>query len=660
MRCLLIVSALLFAAPALADSPGGTGAAAPRHWSLRPVRQPAVPLPDEPGRRQWVRTPVDAFIVQRLDRAGLRPAPEADRRTLIRRVTFDLTGLPPTPEEVVAFVHDPAPDAYERLVERLLASPAYGERWGRHWLDVVRYAETEGFEYDRYLPGAWRYRDYVLRAINEDRPFDRFIVEQLAGDEIEPNNPELQVAAGFYRLGPVRRNAGNPDIALSRPEVLAERTDVLGVAFLGLTVGCARCHDHKFDDFAQADYYRLQAFLASAQDRDVVLAPPREQAAWKAKTDALQAEIKRLEKLLATAKGAERTRLEEKVQELEARLPPPLPTITTVRDDEAARTPVHVLKRGDPDRKGRLVGPHFPGLLTPAPTQEMALDVPNPRTRLARWIASPDNPLTARVLVNRVWQYHFGRGIVETANDFGVNGSRPSHPELLDWLAAEFTAGGWRLKPLHRLIVLSSTYRQASRLPDARPGLARDPDDRLLWRFPRRRLAAEEVRDALLKVSGRLNEEAGGPSVVLPVDADQVKLLYSPAQWAVTPDAREHDRRSVYLLAKRNLRLPFLEAFDQPDAQTSCPRRAASTHPLQALELLNGHTANDLAASFAERLRREAGPDPARQVELAYRLAAGRRPTERELERAVRFLREQPLKEFALAVFNLNAFLYVE
>ncbi len=659
MRCLLIVGALLLAAPALAGAPGGTDAAVPRHWSLRPVRRPAVPLPDD-ARRQWVRTPVDAFILQRLDRAGLRPAQEADRGTLIRRVTFDLTGLPPDPDAVDAFVHDPAPDAYERLVDRLLASPRYGERWGRHWLDVVRYAETEGFEYDRYVPGAWRFRDYVLRVFNQDKPFDRFIVEQLAGDEIGPDDPELQVAAGFYRLGPVRRNAGNPDIAVSRPEVLAERTDVLGLAFLGLTVGCARCHDHKFDDFAQADYYRLQAFLASAQDRDLVLATPREQAAWKAKTDTLQAEIKRLDKLLATAKGTERTRIEEKVQDLEGGLPPPLPAITTVRDDQAARTPVHVLRRGDPDKPGRLVGPHFPGLLTRGATPEMAPDLPNARTVLARWIASPDNPLTARVLVNRVWQYHFGRGIVETANDFGVNGSPPSHPELLDWLAAEFTAGGWRLKPLHRLIVLSSTYRQASRTADARPGLARDPDDRLLFCFPRRRLAAEEVRDAMLRISGRLNEKAGGPSVVLPVDAYQVKLLYSPAQWVVTPEAREHDRRSVYLLAKRNLRLPFLEAFDQPDAQTSCPRRAASTHPLQALELLNGRTANDLAASFAERLRREAGPDPTRQVELAYRLAAGRPPTARERERAVLFLKEQPLKEFALAVFNLNAFLYVE
>jgi hypothetical protein len=658
MRLLLLSGVLLAAAPALAPAAEALDGAAPRHWSLRPVSRPAVPRFDDPVRRAWVRTPIDAFVLQRLLQAGLRPSPEADRPTLIRRLSFDLTGLPPTPEEVAAFVNDPAPDAYERLVDRLLASPRYGERWGRHWLDVVRFAETEGFEYDRYVPGAWRFRDYVIRSFNEDKPYDRFVLEQLAGDEVGPDDVESQVAAGFYRLGPVRRNAGNPEIAVSREEVLTERTDVIGVAFLGLTVGCARCHDHKFDDFPQADYYRLQAFLAAAQEHDVVLAGPREQAAWKAKTDEVQAEIKRVKQSLAGLKGADRAQVEEKVQELEQRLPPPLPAISTVRDVEAERTPVHVLRRGDPDKKGRQVGPRFPGLLLPGDSPELPPETPKARTLLARWIASPDNPLTARVMANRVWQYHFGRGLVETANDFGVNGSPPSHPELLDWLASEFVAGGWRIKTLHRLVVLSSTYRQASQSPEAGAGL-NDPDDRLLGRFPRRRLEAEEVRDAMLRVAGRLNDRAGGPGVVLPVDPDQVKLLYSPAQWVVTKDEKEHDRRSVYLLAKRNLHLPFLEAFDQPDAQTSCPRRVSSTHALQALELLNGKLANDLAASFADRLRREAGDDPARQVERAYLLAAGRPPTAREKELAVRFLKEQPLREFALAVFNLNAFLYV-
>ncbi len=654
LLCLLPL--LLAAGPAPAQNARDGG----RHWSFRPRTQPPVPRPAEPADRAWVRNDVDAFVLRRLCDAGLRPAPEADRPTLIRRLTFDLTGLPPTPAAVAAFVNDPAPDAYERLVDRLLADPRYGEQWGRHWLDVVRYAETEGFEYDRQHAGAWRYRDYVIRSVAEDRPYDRFVREQLAGDEIAPDDPDCQTAAGFHRLGPVRRNAGNPELAFSRNEVLTEMTDAVGAVFLGLTVGCARCHDHKFDDFPQADYYRLQAFLAAAQEHDIVLASPAQQAEWRARTGAIKERIKKLKESLRGMRGEELRRAEERLREMEHSLPPPLPAIHSVRDVESERTPVYVLKRGDPDRKGSQVGPRPPGALVPEGTPELAPDARNPRTALARWVTAPDNPLTARVMVNRVWQYHFGRGIVETANDFGVNGSPPSHPELLDYLANEFIANGWRLKPLHRMILLSSTYRQASRSPDAAAATRQDPADRLLWRFPRRRLEAEEVRDALLAVSGELNARAGGPSVVLPVDRDLVSLLYEPGQWAVTPDEREHRRRSVYLLAKRNLRLPFAEVFDQPDRQTSCPRRESSTHALQALELLNGKTSNRLAEAFARRLEHEAGPDHGAQAELAYRLAAGRPPTAREKELAVAFLARQPLREFALVVFNLNAFLYVD
>jgi hypothetical protein len=609
--------------------------------------------------KSQIRDPIDAFVLARLRAEGLRPAPEADRRTLIRRVTFDLTGLPPTPEEVDAFVSDPSPDAYERLVDRLLADPRYGEQWGRHWLDVVRYAETEGFEYDREHPGAWRYRDYVVRAFAEDRPYDRFVREQLAGDETAPDDRDALIAAGFHRLGPVRRNAGNPELAFSRHEVLTEMTDALGAVFLGLTVGCARCHDHKFDAFSQEDYYRLQAFLAAAQEHDVILAPPAAQAEWKARNEKLQKEIKKVKESLRGLKGDELERAEARLVELSHGLPPPLPVIHSVSDVEKERTAVHVLKRGDPDRKGRQVGPRLPSALVSPGTPELPPDTPHPREILARWVAGPDHPLTARVMVNRVWQYHFGRGLVATANDFGVNGSPPSHPELLDYLANEYVAGGWRLKPLQRLILLSSTYRQSSRGSDDE-ATRKDPDDRLLWHFPRRRLEAEEVRDAMLAVAGELNPKAGGPSVVLPADPDEVKLLYDPAQWTVTPDEKEHRRRSVYLLAKRNLRLPFAEAFDQPDRLTSCPRRESSTHALQALELLNGKTANRLAEAFAARLAREAGSDAGARVELAYRLAAGRTPTAREKELAVAFLARQPLREFALAMFNLNAFLYVD
>jgi hypothetical protein len=653
----ILTLSLLFAVLVVPDA-----AAGPTHWSLRPRACPEVPRFADPADRAWCRTPLDAFVLDRLLKAGLRPAPEADRRTLIRRLSFDLVGLPPSPEEIDAFVSDRAPDAYERLVDRLLASPHHGERWGRHWLDVVRYAETDGFEYNRYRPGAWRYRDYVIRSFNEDKPFDRFVTEQLAGDEIDPQSPEMQVAVGFHRLGPVRRNAGNALVAFSRQEVLNEMTDSLGAVFLGLTMGCARCHDHKFDAVPQADYYRLQAYLAATHEQDLVLAAPAEEAAWKARNDRLMKEIKEVKLSLAGKQGEEKQRIEVRQRELERSLPPPLPTISTVRHDVKTMTPVHVLKRGDFEQKGQRVGPRPPSALVPSDLAELPSDAQSPRTALARWVVGPENPLTARVIVNRVWQHHFGTGLVATPNDFGVNGTRPSHPELLDYLADEFVAGGWHLKSLHRAIVLSATYRQASVIPQSaiRSPQSMDPEDRLLWRFPRRRLSAEEVRDAMLSASGALNRRAGGPSVVLPVEPDLVRLLYDPAQWVATPNEREHDRRSVYLFAKRNLRLPFAEAFDQPDAQTSCPRREQSTHALQALELLNGATSNRLAAVFARRLENEAGTDRDGIIRLAFLLAAGREPTARERELSRKFLETQSLREFALAVFNLNAFLYVD
>lgn len=621
------------------------------HWALQPRTQPAVPS----VKSAWIRNPIDAFVLKKLQKAGLEPAPPADRATLLRRLSFDLTGLPPTPQEIADFVKDTSEQAYEKQVDRLLASPRYGERWGRHWLDVVRYAESEGFEYDRFRPGAWRYRDYVIKAFNDDRAFDRFLQEQIAGDEVDPDNHEALIAAGFHRLGPVRRNAGNKLVAFSRNEVLTEMTDAIGAVFLGLTMGCARCHDHRFDDISQKDYYRLQAYFAATQERDVVLADAKAQADWKAQTDKIQARIKHLQDGL---QGKEDTRIETQIIALRRTLPEPLPTISTVKHGE--RTPIHVLKRGDVERKGELVGPRPLSVLAPGDTEEFSGDPKMPRTLLARWLNRPDHPLVPRVFVNRIWQGHFGAGIVATPNDFGVNGSPPSHPELLDWLATEFMAGGRRVKPLHRMIVLSSTYRQASAAVDPVRTAKLDPDNRLLSHYPRRRLSAEEIRDAMLMIAGKLNLKEGGPSVMLPVEADLVKLLYDPAQWVVTPDQGEHQRRSVYLAVKRNLQLPFARVFDQPDAAISCPRRESSTHPLQALELLNGKLSNQLAAAFAERLQRECGDDAANQVDLAYRLSAGRAPTVREREVSLEFLRTQSLREFALAMFNLNAFLYVK
>jgi hypothetical protein len=630
-------------------------ASAQTHWAFRPRVRPAVPEFNDPAARVWLRTGVDAFVLHRLRAEGLQPAPEAERRTLIRRLSFDLTGLPPAPDEVEAFVRDPAPSAYERLVDRLLSSPHYGERWAQHWLDVVRYSESDGFEYDRYRPGMWRYRDYVIKSFNDDKPFARFVTEQIAGDVLGSDDPEVHVAAGFHRMGPVRRNAGNADVAFSRNEVLTEMTDGVGLVFLGLTVGCARCHDHKFDAFPQEDYYRLQAYLGATQEHSRVLADAATQADWQRRAAPIEQEIKRLKTELGKAAPDARKRLEQELKEAQLRLPEPLPAVCTVH--EAEPTAIHVLKRGVAERKGKRVEPGFPSAL-PAPSS--AAGEGNPRLSLARWLADPEHPLTIRVFVNRIWHYHFGRGLVETPNDFGVNGARPSHPELLDYLAYEFVRGGGELKPLQRLIVTSSTYRQASRNPAPAAGQERDPQDRLLWQFPRRRLSAEEIRDAMLSASGRRNDRAGGPSVVVPAEKDLVDLLYDPSQWQVTPDEREQQRRSIYLLAKRNLRLPFGQAFDQPDLQTSCARREASTHALQALELLNGKTSNALAAAFAERLRREAGPHAACRVALAYRLTTGRPPSTAERELALRFLAEQPLREFALALFNVNAFLYVD
>ncbi len=625
------------------------------YWAFQPVKQPAAPRVKN---EQWATNPIDRFVLAKLEERQLAPASPASKTDLIRRVFFDVTGLPPSPAEVEAFLADRAPDAYAKMVDRLLASPHYGEHFARAWLDVVRYAESEGFEYDRHLPDAWRFRDYVIDSFNRDKPFDRFITEQLAGDELEAGNRELETAAAFHRLGAVRRNAGNPEVAVSRNEVLTERTDIIGTAFMGLTMGCARCHDHKIDPILQKDYYRFQAYLSGTQENDILLVPEEEKTVFLAKTKAINDELRGLRRRAGRAIGAEKTKLDQEVEALEDKLPPSPATIPSIRNDPADRTAIHVLKRGDWERKGDAVAPRPPTVLVSDALPELAADTPHPRTELARWLTDAKHPLTPRVAVNRVWQHHFGIGLVKTSNDFGNNGERPSHPELLDWLAHEFVAGGWKLKPLHRLILLSSAYRQGSRSEMTAAATTVDPENRLLWHFARRRLSAEEIRDALLFVGGRLNPKLGGPSVLLPVDPDLVKFLYKPSQWMVTTDPSEHSRRSVYLMAKRNLRLPFMENFDQPDLLSSCGRRESSTHAPQALELMNGQLANDLALALARRLELEAGSDRGRVIERAYLLAIGRPPNAAERKFSLTFLETQPLREFALAMFNLNAFLY--
>jgi hypothetical protein len=627
-----------------------------RHWAFQPVRKAVPPTVNDAA---WERTPVDRFILARLEQRGWKPAPPAERADLIRRVSFDLTGLPPAPEEIVAFVNDADPHAYPKLVDRLLGSRQNGERSAQHWLDVVRYAETEGFEYDYHIPDAWRYRDYVIDSFNVDKPFDRFLLEQLAGDEIEPDSIECQTASIFHRLGPVRRNAGNPEIALSRNEVLTERTDIIGAAFLGLTVGCARCHNHKLEPISQKDYYRLQAYLASTEEHNITLASAEEKAEWETVTKRLKEEIDALRAKAGKATGAEKNELNGQITKLEGQLPAPLAMIPSTCNDNAKRTAIHVLKRGVWENKGEPVGPRPLSVLMTDDCPELAPDVANPKTQLARWLTSPDHPLTARVIVNRLWQQHFGIGLVKTANDFGLKGDRPSHPELMDWLAATLVENGWRLKSIHRLIVMSNAYQQSNYSPASVVQEAADPENRLVWHVPRRRLSAEEVRDAMLFASDRLNLKTGGPSVIVPVEPELVQLLYKPAQWSVTKDASEHDRRSIYLISKRNLRLPFLENFDAPGLQASCARRESSTHAPQALELLNGSLSNDLAKSFAQRLEHESNGDRAMMVQRAFQLAIGRSPRADERQRSLKFLDDQPVSEFALAIFNLNEFLYV-
>ncbi|MBM3755162.1 MAG: DUF1553 domain-containing protein [Acidobacteria bacterium] len=650
--------AVLLAADTADVAPLGTYTAAERrHWAFQPRQKANPPAISD----KWIRTPIDAFILAGLQKAQLAPAPEADRATLIRRATYELHGLPPTPEEIAVFVADKSPTAYDNLIERLLASPRYGEQWARHWLDVIRFAESDGYEYDTHRPDAYRFRDYVISSFNTDKPYDQFLREQIAGDEIDPKNDELLIASGFNRLGPLRKNAGNQAVASSRTEVLTEMTNIVGAAMLGVTVGCSRCHDHKFDPFRQSDYYRMQGFFAQTHPNDIVVASPEEQAAWKEKMDPLETEMRKLRFSMRRASEEEKGKILTRLEEIDGLIPPPLTAMYAVKSDQKEMSQIHMLAGGDYRNKGKKVGMRPLGVLLPEGTPEMPLTTEKPRTKLAEWVTQPDHPLTARVMVNRIWSYHFGRGIVATPNDYGRMGVRPTHPELLDFLANEYVASGWKMKPLHRMMMLSSTYRQASKSPTEAAAREKDPSNKLLWKWNRRRLAAEEIRDTMLTVSGRLNTKAGGPSVLISIDEELIKDLKRPQYWVVTRDKKEHDRRTIYLIYKRNLILPFNQVFDSPDTLLSCARRDESTHAPQALELLNGKLSNDLAKSLAARLKAEKKTTQDR-IDHAFRLIAGRAPNPTERTLAIKYLDDpDPAAEteFALSLFNTNAFLYV-
>jgi len=699
-----------------------------RWWAFQKVARPAIP---QPKNSTWVKNDIDAIVLARLEEKHLTPAPPADRITLIRRATLDLTGLVPTPEEVRAFVSDPAPDAFTKVVDRLLASPRYGERWARHWLDLARYADSEGFKSDETRPNIWRYRDYVIDAFNQDKPYDRFIKEQIAGDELYPQDAAALIATGFNRHFPDESNARK--LMERRQEILNDITDTVGATFLGLTFACARCHDHKFDPILQKDYYRLQAFFANTRIEDHAaldfgehrIAYEQQYAEWDAKTRDIRAEMHKLaepqlqalykenfdkfppeiQDAITTA-PAERTPIQwqmyykarpqldhsedeaarelkgdpaERWKVLKAELatfdgikPAPEPVAQAMIDNGRESPKTHVLAVGVYDAYKEEVQPGFLSILDPGPAR---IDPPanvnstGRRTALANWLASAENPLTARVMVNRVWHYHFGRGLVGTPSDFGVMGERPANPALLDYLATTFVENGWSIKKMHRLILLSNTYQQSARF---NPEAAKvDPEDRLLWRYNRHRLEGEAIRDSILEVSGRLNLKMGGPGVFPPLPEGVV----TRGGWKKDEDPSEADRRSVYVFVRRNTRYPMFEVFDMPDTHESCPRRNATVTGPQALELLNNELVLDWSRSLAARVSNDAGLAPEAQVDRAWRFVYSRPATAEERREAMGFLDRQramlgqrmsagdaqnaALADLCHMLVNSNEFMYV-
>ncbi len=703
-----------------------------KYWAYeKPARTAEPPVKDG----MWIRNAVDRFILAKLESRGLRPSSEANRRTLIRRVYFDLIGLPPSPEEVQQFVETTDPGAYEKLVDKLLMDPRYGERWGRHWLDLARYSDTNGYEGDTEYFHAWRYRDYVVDSLNSDKPYDQFVMEQIAGDEwtrvrglaVPAADPEKVVALTFLRLAPFNRT---PQSDENRDSVLSEITSTVSAAFLGLTVGCAKCHDHKYDQIPQKDFYRMKAFFETMQipgservggSEPAAFFKPgqkewaeKERARTSAELESVRKEFSALEKALVERLSAHRskpataadvkalvveelnntlsldrkddifnageralyrnlsdhmswsektlTRLEPRAWAVHNADGPPFGPIVPV---------THVQIRGDYDRLGEPVEPGFPSCLT-GTSEPAALELDpyrmfpthGRRMTLARWIASADNPLFARVMVNRLWHHHFGVGIVETTSDFGRNGSPPSHPELLDWLAVRFIEERWSLKAMHRLMMNSASYRQASDRVDELAEKV-DSENRLLWRFSPRRLEGEAIRDSILAVSGRLNPERGGLPVypAMPKDLDPSRIK-GVDTWETShePDTL---KRSLYTFQRRSLNFALLETLDAPVPNATCDRRRSSVTALQALALYNGQFVNEESRHFAARLRKEAGPDAREQIERAFLLAFGRKPSAREKERLLKLMESnkdpgEAAVGLGRVVLNSNEFVYVD
>ena len=660
------------------------------YWAFQPVVKPAIPTGP-------ASNPIDAFIVSKLAAKKLNPNPSADKITLIRRATLDLVGLPPTPDEVQAFVSDQSPDAYTKVVDRLLASPQYGERWGRHWLDLARYADSNGFKSDEVRPNIWRYRDYVIQSFNEDKPYDKFIKEQIAGDELYPNDFAARIGVGFSRHYTDETN--QPVLEVRRQELLNDVTDTVGAVFMGMTYGCARCHDHKFDPILHKDYYSLQAFFSNirADDNLVLLSGKKleaykeRQADWDSKTKATRDEMAALVEPIRKAradyysvrfstgtkeamnapldqrtpiqallafqatpqitykvsdlakelKPDQKKRFDELAAELkkfDATKPNP-PVAQTIVDNGMVAPKTHILAGGSWDAPKEEVQPGFLTIVDPkTPKIEPipALNSTGRRSVLANWLADPKNPLTARVMVNRIWHYHFGAGIVDTPSDFGIMGDRPTNQPLLDYLASDFVENGWSIKKLSREIMLSKAYQESSDAQES--ALKTDPEDKFLWRFPRHRVEGEVIRDSMLLASGNLNLKMGGPGIhpELPVGT-----LSRGASWPVEKDPAETNRRSVYIFVKRVLTYPMFEAFDGANSAETCPRRFQTVIPSQALALMNNKEVLKWSQSLADRVLNDAGMSTDQQIERAYRIVLSRAPKPEEKEAVVDYLAKQ-------------------
>lgn len=688
------------------------------HWSFRPIQHPEPPAVHD---RAWPANAIDRFILARLESEQIAPSPLADLATLLRRVSLDVTGLPPTLEETAAFLNDKRPDAYERVVDRLLDSPHYGEKWARYWLDLAHYADSDGYEKDLVRPFAWRYRQWVIGALNHDMPFDEFAVEQIAGDELANASTEQKVATGFYRNTLTNREAG-VDRAEARFEQLIDRTGTTGTVWLGLTVRCAQCHDHKYDPIKHKDFYQIFAYFNNADEADIDAALPGElgpylaalpdyqkncasllaeyeipklQPVWEANirkamdepgkvldwdfaVTAIRASLDHAEKIIRLAPeqrtarqhkaltdyfvrnygpdiekdAAVSAKLKDARKKLDA-LDESFPALTQAQaiEDNPQPSATHIHLRGDYKQNGAEVYPDTPGFLPHLPP-----GVKPTRLSLAQWIVSPENPLTARVAVNRMWQELFGRGLVATSDDFGTQGDRPSHPALLDWLATEFHQRGWSQKQMLKLILMSSAYRQSSR---ARPDLeSRDPENIYLARQSRLRLSGELIRDQALAVSGLLNPVIGGKSVRPPQPAGVAELGYANSvKWKESTGADRY-RRGLYIHYQRTTPYPFLANFDEPDSSLTCTRRRASNTPLQSLNLLNDPVFYEAARALAWRVENETHGSFEDRLNYAFELCLNRKPTPKEKDRLATYFHVQPdWVGLSRVILNLDEFI---